>query len=104
MVRARVGQVLTGSCWTQDAQDELTEDAAEGGRAAGSGAASVPYATLYDALCSGLMHERAVLLLYDLLHECHHFHNYVLVRRYAIKSCLREGAIAYLLQFVLKRL
>lgn len=78
---SRECRTLTGSSWAQDSQDELTEDAAEDGRAAGSGAASVPYATLYDALCSGLMHERAVLLLYDLLHECQHFHNYVLVRR-----------------------
>jgi hypothetical protein len=71
----------------QDADDELTEEAAEVGRGAGSGAASVSYATLYDSLCSGLTHERAVLLLYNLVHECHHFHNYILVRRCVSGSC-----------------
>jgi hypothetical protein len=65
----------------QDADDADTEDAAEGGRGAGGAGPAVSYAALYDAMARGLINERAVLLLYDLLHDCQHFHNYILVRR-----------------------
>lgn len=64
----------------QDADDLVTDDAAEGGRAAGSGDAAISYAALYEALGAALTSERAVLLLYTLLHGCPHFHEYCLVR------------------------
>jgi hypothetical protein len=57
-----------------------TEEAAEGGRGGHSPAAAVSYAALYDALGRGLTSERAVLLLYALLHGSPHFHEYCLVR------------------------
>lgn len=37
-------------------------------------------AALYEALGDALSSERAVLLLYALLHGCPHFHEYCLVR------------------------
>jgi hypothetical protein len=39
-----------------------------------------PAAALFDALGSSLSSERAVLLLYVLLHSCPRFHEYCLVR------------------------
>jgi hypothetical protein len=65
----------------QDADDASTEEAAEGGRGSWRRGPALSYAMLYDALARGLTNERSVLLLYDLLHDCQHFHNYVLVRR-----------------------
>lgn len=41
---------------------------------------SNPSAALFDALGGGLTSERAVLLLYALLHGCARFHEYCLVR------------------------
>ncbi|KAK9817010.1 hypothetical protein WJX72_008242 [[Myrmecia] bisecta] len=64
----------------QDADDVGDEDAAESGRANTPGEPSVSYSGLYDALGKGLVHERSVLLLYSLLHDCVNFQNYVLVR------------------------
>ncbi|KAL4432564.1 hypothetical protein ABPG77_000501 [Micractinium sp. CCAP 211/92] len=64
----------------QDADDIVTADAAEDGRAAGSGDAAISYAALYDALGASLTSERVVLLLYTLLHGCPNFHEYCLVR------------------------
>lgn len=49
----------------------------EGG---GAGEAAVPYGALYDALGRTLHNERAVLLLYALLHGSSSFHEYCLVR------------------------
>ena len=57
----------------------MTADAVEGGHAAGSGDAAISYAALYDALGPALTSERAVLLLYALLHGCGRFHEYCLV-------------------------
>jgi len=48
--------------------------------AAPAAPARVSYPALYEALGAGLEHERGVLLLYDLLHGCPHFQDYVLVR------------------------
>ncbi|PSC74556.1 dymeclin-like isoform X1 [Micractinium conductrix] len=64
----------------QDRDDLVTADAAEGGRAAVAGDAAISYAALYEALGDALSSERAVLLLYALLHGCPHFHEYCLVR------------------------
>ncbi|KAL4457338.1 hypothetical protein ABPG75_012203, partial [Micractinium tetrahymenae] len=64
----------------QDADDFVTADAAEGGRAAGSGDAAISYAALYEALGASITSERVVLLLYTLLHGCPHFHEYCSVR------------------------
>ncbi|KAL4436991.1 hypothetical protein ABPG75_004130, partial [Micractinium tetrahymenae] len=64
----------------QDADDIVTADAAEGGRAAGSGDAAISYAALYEALGASITSERVVLLLYTLLHGCPHFHEYCSVR------------------------
>jgi len=47
----------------------------------------VSYPALYEALGAALEHERGVLLLYDLLHGCPHFQDYVLVR-----GCARRAA------------
>lgn len=46
-----------------------------------SGDAAVPYGALFDALGRTLSgnNERAVLLLYALLHGCSQFHEYCLV-------------------------
>ena len=52
----------------------------EGGAASSvSGEAAVPYGALFDALGRTLSSERAVLLLYALLHGSSHFHEYCLV-------------------------
>ena len=69
-----------------------------------------PPAALYDALGAGLTSERAVLLLYALLHGCPRFHEYCLVRRgltgwlalawctlLSLRSVLRAGGSATLL-------
>ena len=40
----------------------------------------MPFSQLYDALGAGLNQEPSVLLLYVLLHKCHRFQQYVLVR------------------------
>lgn len=64
----------------QDADDLVTADAAEGGHAGMSGDAAISYAGLYEALGDHLTSERAVLLLYTLLHGCPNFHEYCLVR------------------------
>lgn len=45
-----------------------------------SGVAAVSYAQLYNALGANLHQEAAVLLLYALIHKCHRFQQYVLVR------------------------
>ncbi|KAK9845745.1 hypothetical protein WJX81_001268 [Elliptochloris bilobata] len=68
-----------------DAGDEAAAEAGQGGAAAAAAAeapaaARVPYPALYEAVGRGLEHERGVLLLYDLLHGCPHFQDYVLVR------------------------
>ena len=55
------------------------DSAAEGGHGAHAGNAAIGYATLYDALGRSLSQERAVLLLYILLHSSPHFHEYCLV-------------------------
>lgn len=62
----------------QDSEEE-TGDAVEGGQGHGSSQASVPYSALYTALGSS-MSEASVLLLYNLLHTCQHFRNYVFIR------------------------
>ena len=65
--------------------DEAAAEAGQGGPPAAAApeapaAARVPYPALYEAVGRGLEHERGVLLLYDLLHGCPHFQDYVLVR------------------------
>lgn len=76
-----------------------TDDAAEGGHAGGvRGDAAVGYAALYNALGAGLTSERAVLLLYALLHGCPRFHEYCLVRGGAPPARLpRRGVLHCLL-------
>lgn len=62
-----------------------SDSAAEAGQsgAAGSGFTAISFSDLYEALGRRLANERIVLLLYDALHTCGHFQNYVLVRRWA---------------------
>lgn len=63
----------------QDSEDVGTDaESGQGRRAAGS--CAVPFSQLYDALGAGLNQEPSVLLLYVLLHKCHRFQQYVLVR------------------------
>lgn len=58
-----------------------SEEAAEAGASGGAGIAMVSFSRLYGALGASLSNERTALLLYDILHTCSHFQNYVLVRR-----------------------
>ena len=63
----------------QDSEDVGTD--AESGRGqTASGISAVPFSGLYNALGAGLDQEPSVLLLYVLLHKCHKFQQYVLVR------------------------
>ena len=63
----------------QDSEDVGTDaESGQGRRAAG--ACAVPFSQLYNALGAGLNQEPSVLLLYVLLHKCHRFQQYVLVR------------------------
>lgn len=63
----------------QDSEDVGTD--AESGRGqTASGISAVPFSGLYNALGAGLEQEPSVLLLYVLLHKCHKFQQYVLVR------------------------
>lgn len=63
----------------QDSEDVGTDaESGQGRRAAG--ACAVSFSQLYDALGAGLHREPSVLLLYVLLHKCHRFQQYVLVR------------------------
>ena len=69
----------------QDADDITSDnamDAAEGGHGGGvTGAASIPYSALFDALGRSLLtQESSVLLLYTLLHGTPHFNDYCMVR------------------------
>ena len=64
-----------------------SDAAAEAGfSGGGSGTCTLSFSRLYTALGASLSNERTVLLLYDALHACPHFQNYVLVRRRAL-SC-----------------
>lgn len=66
----------------QDADDVGDEAAAEAGFSGGGRATTtVSFSQLYGALGASLNNERTALLLYDALHACPHFQNYVLVRR-----------------------
>lgn len=70
---------LAGLQSIQDATD--TGDDAEAGLGqVAPGIAAVSYTQLYNALGSNLHQEAAVLLLYALIHKCHRFQQYVLVR------------------------
>lgn len=63
----------------QDAEDIGTDaESGQGRRAVGT--CAVPFSQLYGALGAGLDQEPSVLLLYVLLHKCHRFQQYVLVR------------------------
>ena len=53
-----------------------------------TGRASVSYSALYLALGRS-QGERSILLLYNLLHSCAHFRNYLFVR--ACVPCARSG-------------
>ncbi|CAL8468041.1 g7580 [Coccomyxa elongata] len=64
----------------QDADDMGSDSAAEAGFSGGSDVAAVSFSGLYEALGSLLNNERTALLLYDALHACLNFQNYVLVR------------------------
>eukprot|EP00887_Chlorella_sp_A99_P007913 scaffold12.g7913.t1 len=101
----------------QDADDLGNVDAAEGGRGSGSGDAAVSYAGLYDALGRSLLgqvglclvslqgrgQERAVLLLYALLHGCPHFHEYCLsVPFYRERSVMRTTLGSLLVVLLLR--
>ena len=74
------------ACPEQDADDAGSDAAAEAGFSGGAdgGTCAVSFSRLYTALGAALTNERSVLLLYDLLHACPHFQNYVLVRRRAL--------------------
>lgn len=63
---------------TTDAGD--SGDAESGLGQVAPGTAAVSYAHLYNALGANLHQEAAVLLLYALIHKCHRFQQYVLVR------------------------
>lgn len=65
----------------QDADDLGSDSAAEAGFSGGNDVAAVSFSELYEALGSSLNNERTALLLYDALHACLNFQNYVLVRR-----------------------
>ena len=62
-----------------------SDAAAEAGFSGGDspGTTAVSFSALYAALGAALTNERSALLLYDMLHTCPHFQNYVLVRRCA---------------------
>lgn len=63
----------------QDSEDTGTD--AESGRGlAKSGTSAVSFSQLYNALGAGLNQDASVLLLYVLLHKCHRFQQYLLVR------------------------
>lgn len=74
----------------QDADEMGSDSAAEAGFSGGSGIAVVSFSGLYEALGASLNNERTALLLYDALHACLNFQNYVLVRRWA-STLLRVG-------------
>ena len=59
---------------------DVGTDAESGLGQAAAGVAAAPYAQLYNALGANLHQEAAVLLLYALIHKCHSFQQYVLVR------------------------
>ena len=63
----------------QDVADVGT-DAESGLGQTAAGVAAVPFPGLYSALGANLHQEAAVLLLYALIHKCHRFQQYVLVR------------------------
>ncbi|KAL3152555.1 hypothetical protein ABBQ32_001582 [Trebouxia sp. C0010 RCD-2024] len=63
----------------QDSED-VGIDAESGQGRSAPGACAVPFSKLYGALGAGLTGEPSVLLLYVLLHKCHRFQQYVLVR------------------------
>ncbi len=63
----------------QDSEDVGT-DAESGQGQSGPGSTAVSFSQLYTALGAGLDQEASVLLLYVLLHKCHKFQQYVLVR------------------------
>ncbi|EIE20753.1 hypothetical protein COCSUDRAFT_48393 [Coccomyxa subellipsoidea C-169] len=63
-----------------DADEQGSDSAAEAGFSGGSGVAAVSFSGLYEALGASLNNERTALLLYDSLHACLNFQNYVLVR------------------------
>lgn len=63
----------------QDSEDVGTD--AETGQGRNTpGTSVVPFSQLYNALGAGLNQESSVLLLYVLLHKCHKFQQYILVR------------------------
>ncbi len=62
-----------------------------------SGDAAVPYGALFDALGRTLSNERAVLLLYALLHGSSRFHEYCLVGGGCMDiACMREHCMGVL--------
>ena len=63
----------------QDSEDVGADTESGQGRKA-PGVCAVPFSQLYAALGTGLKQEASVLLLYVLLHKCHRFQQYVLVR------------------------
>ena len=69
-------------CHTQNADEAGSDAAAEAGFSGGNALAAVSFSALYEALGKRLGNERTVLLLYDALHTCVYFQNYVLVRRW----------------------
>ncbi|CAL5220036.1 g1983 [Coccomyxa viridis] len=64
----------------QNADEAGSDSAAEAGFSGGNALAAVSFSALYEALGKRLGNERTVLLLYDALHTCVYFQNYVLVR------------------------
>lgn len=66
----------------QNADEMGSESAAEAGFSGGNALAAVSFSALYEAMGKRLGNERTVLLLYDALHTCVYFQNYVLVRRW----------------------
>ena len=82
----------------QDSEDVGTD--AESGRGqTASGISAVPFSQLYNALGVGIQQEPSVLLLYVLLHKCHRFQQYVLVRSDAdtilLPLCHRYALLHY---------
>ena len=63
----------------QDSEDVGTDAEIGQGRSA-PGTSVVPFSQLYNALGAGLDQGPSVLLLYVLLHKCHRFQQYILVR------------------------
>ena len=76
----------------QNADEAGSDSAAEAGFSGGNTLAAVSFSALYEALGKRLGNERTVLLLYDALHTCIYFQNYVLVRRWDVKSCSSRSA------------